>query len=246
MPTPGERVWSFPGLPPGLRAGFTTRRFAAGETSRRDEVRRLAAALDAPAAEAAVLSQVHGREVIVLDGEPESGNLVMAGEGDAAVTSERNRLLVIQSADCVPILLADPITGWIAAVHAGWRGTALRILDTVVDALEERGVRAENLFSAFGPAISRDSYEVGPDVVQRVTEAYDGVPVDTSASKKGRGDRTLLDVAAFNRALLLHRGIPSAQLFESGLCTFERSDLFPSYRRDGPGTGRILTGIVRL
>ena len=150
------------------------------------------------------------------------------------------------TADCVPILLADTVTGWIAAVHAGWRGTALRILDAVLDALKSEGVSPANLVAAFGPSISRDRYEVGPEVIQRLAEAYDGVPVDPSATRKGNGDRTLLDLAAFNRALLLHRGVPAAHLLDTGLCTFEREDFLHSYRRDGPGPGRILTGIVRL
>jgi YfiH family protein len=236
----------FRGLPPAFAAGFTCGDLARAGAPAGRAAASLAAALGAPAAEVARLRQVHGRAVLILEEKPGAGGDLVAGEGDAALTREPGRLLVVASADCVPILLADPATGWIAAVHAGWRGTALRILDAVLEELGIRGVDAANLFAAFGPSISQDRYEVGPEVLKKMSEAYEGVPVDPSATVKGHGDRTLLDVAAFNRALLLRRGVPAANVREAGLCTFDGADLFPSWRRDGPGTGRILTGIVRI
>src|SRR5258708_5201942 len=101
MPASGSDVRLFPGVPAGGRAG------ALGEGD----------------AEIALLSQVHGRNLLILDEESVSGGVAVAGEGDALMTREAHRVLVVQSADCVPVVLADPVTGWIAAVHAGWRGT---------------------------------------------------------------------------------------------------------------------------
>ena len=88
------------------------------------------------------LKQVHGRSILHLRRTArESARNILLGEGDAVLTCQPNVLLVVASADCVPIVLADPVTGWIAAVHAGWRGTAARVLDAALDALAARGVR---------------------------------------------------------------------------------------------------------
>ena len=143
----------------------------------------------------------------------------------------------------MPIVLADPETGWIAAVHAGWRGTAARVLDGALDALAARGVRPENLHAALGPSISRDRYEVGPEVVAALRNAYRGVDVPAGAVRGGRGDRATVDVAAFNAATLRARGVRANRTSASDSCTASTPDL-PSWRRDGQRTGRILTGVV--
>lgn len=235
----------FTGLPAGVRAGFTTRRdgepkAAAGLAS------GLSRALGAPSARVALARQVHGRNVLLVDGAAARSDDGLIGIGDALVTRHANVLLGIKSADCVPILLAETAGPWIAAVHAGWRGTAARILDVVLDLLEENGVSASRLVAAIGPRISRDRYEVGPEVVETLNRAHGDIVVPLCALRPGRGDRTHLDVAAFNRAVLLRRGVPRVRILDAALCTAGRPDLFPSYRRDGKGAGRIVTGIVRV
>jgi YfiH family protein len=235
----------FTGLPEGFRAGFTTRTLAPDEAGSAETARRLAVALGAPDAERMRLRQVHGRGVIVADDAASAGADVVAGEADALVTRTPGRIICVASADCVPMVLVDPETGWTAAVHAGWRGTAARIVDAVLDVLEGRGVRPERLQVFFGPSIARGRYEVGPEVVGTLREAYAGIDVDGEAVARGEGDHSYVDVAAFDRAALLARGVREDAIVESGLCTFERPEL-PSYRRDGAGTGRVITGIVRL
>lgn len=188
------------------------------------------------------LTQVHGRVTLTFEEPPRERRNVLLGEGDAAITCQPNVLLVVASADCVPIVLADPVTGWIAAVHAGWRGTALRVLDAALDALEARGLSPRNLSAAFGPSIARDRYEVGPEVVAALREAYGAAP--EGAVAPGAGGKAFLDVAAFNEGALLARGVEPARIHRAGICNAAMSDL-PSWRRDGPGAGRILTGVVR-
>jgi YfiH family protein len=239
-------LFRFTGLPPGFAAGFTTRRLAPDEAGAAEATRRLAIALGAPEAERARPRQVHGRAVIVLEERPRAGADVVAGEADALLTREPGRLLAVASADCVPILLLDAETGWMAAVHAGWRGTAARILDAVLDALEARGALASRLVALFGPSISRDRYEVGPEVVDLMRRSYEQIEVPTKAIRAGAGDRSFLDVAAFDSALLLARGVPVTSIRATGLCSAERADFFPSYRRDGARTGRIMTGTVSM
>ncbi len=207
--------------------------------------RALAAGLVAPDAEVVRLTQVHGRIALTFEEPARKRRSSVLGTADAMITNQQNVLLAVASADCVPIVLADPETGWIAGVHAGWRGTAARVLDAALDALAARGVRPENLCAALGPSISRDRYEVGPEVVAALRNAYREVGVPADAVRKGRADRHFVDIAAFNEAALRARGVGAERIATSGLCTASTPDL-PSWRRDGAGAGRILTGIVRL
>jgi YfiH family protein len=234
----------FAGLPDGVSAGFTTGTSKGREAAPR-LARGLAAALGAPSARVALARQTHGRSVLTVEGATAVSEDGIVGAGDALVTREVGVLLGIQSADCVPILLADVAGPWIAAVHAGWRGTAARILDAVLGRLELEGVAPSHLVVAFGPRISRDRYEVGPEVVTELSRAYGDLAVPFCAVRPGPGDRACLDVTAFNRALLVSRGVPPGRILDAALCTASRPDLFPSYRRDGKGAGRIVTGIVR-
>jgi len=235
----------FEELAPGVAAGFTTRALVPDPLPPRDGVRALAEALSAPNAETVRAKQVHGRGVVVLAEPAAWGSDTQTDEGDALVTDRRGRLLAVASADCVPVLLAESGGTWIAAVHAGWRGTEARILDAVLDVFAERGVAPADLVAAFGPSISRERYPVGPEVAAALDKAFRGIPLPSGARAQGLGDRTLLDMAAWNRALLLARGVPAENIRDARLCTFERADLFPSYRRDGAGCGRIFTGIVK-
>lgn len=238
-------VTRFRGLPPGFAAGFTRGPLAAKETPTEAAGRALAGALEAPDAEVVRLTQVHGRAVLTFEEPASERRSGILGTGDAVITCQQNVLLAVASADCVPIVLADPVSGWIAAVHAGWRGTAARVLDAALDTLEARGVRVAGLFAAFGPSISRERYEVGPEVVVALREAYRDVAVPGDAVRAGSADRAFVDVAAFNAAALRARGIRAERTTAPDLCTYETPDL-PSWRRDGAATGRILTGIVRL
>ena len=230
---------------PGFAAGFTRGPLTARSLDPDAAGRALAEALGVPDAEVVRLTQVHGRRVLFFEAPAQEHGHAVLGEADAITTCRPNVLLAAASADCVPVVLADPRTGWIAVVHAGWRGTAARILDAALDALAARGVRPENLHAAFGPSISRDEYEVGPEVVAALREAYRDVDVPTEAVREGREDRAFVDVAAFNVAALRARSIRADRTTVSALCTHETPDL-PSWRRDGEATGRILTGIVRL
>lgn len=240
MKTNAAGFGRFTSLPAGIAGGFTTRISAPDSLSSGASLRRLAEGLGKPGAPAVRARQVHGRSVLFLDSPAEPEADTVLGEGDAIVTDRPGVLVAVASADCVPILLHEPATRLVAAVHAGWRGTALRILDAVLDAIESRGGKPGRILAAFGPSISRHRYEVGPEVVRELRGAYGDVP---GAIVSGRGDRSFADVAAFDRAGLLARGVPSEHIETCGLCTASDENL-PSYRRDGAGTGRIFTGIL--
>lgn len=230
----------FEGLPEGLVAGFTTLDLVPDELPADAGARRFAALLGAADAPVARLKQVHGATVVEVRGIPK-GEVAVAGAGDAAVTTERGLVLAIATADCVPIVLADVEAGALAVVHAGWRGTAAGVVDAALDALEARGARPDRMIALFGPSISRDAYEVGPEVLAAL-----GGPVPAGAVVAGRGDRSWLDVAAFNEAALVRRGVRPGRVVRPALCTFGPPVRFCSYRRDGERAGRIYTGALLL
>ena len=149
-------------------------------------------------------------------------------EGDALISNLADTTIGIKTADCVPILLADPETGSIAAVHAGWRGTAQDILmKTVRDLARRWGVRPENLRAAIGPAIGGCCYEVGPEVAHRL-----GITVTEPVH---------VDLARINSQSLLRAGITN--IWVSGECTFCSAGRFFSFRREREQAGRMLSYI---
>ncbi len=230
----------FDGLPPGITAGFTTLDLVPDDLPADDGARRFARLLGVPEAPVARLKQVHGAAVVEARGIP-PGEVAVAGVADAVVTTERGLVVAVVTADCVPIVLADLEAGVLVAAHAGWRGTAARVAGAALDALEARGGSAGRAWALFGPSISRDRYEVGPEVLA----ALDGT-LPPGAAVPGRGDRSYLDVAACNEAALLARGVRPERVLRPALCTFGPPVRFCSYRRDGERAGRIFTGAVLL
>jgi len=174
------------------------------------------------------LRQVHGCTVVTPPWtEPP--------DADASIAKERGVLLAIETADCLPVLIVDPVHRRVAAVHAGWRGTALRVAQEAIRALVREGASPSELVVALGPGIGACCYEVGPDV-----EAAFG-PEGARFFVPGPGKRKHLDVVAANRAQLEEAGIPTASIDSLDLCTRCRADLFFSYRRDGATAGRMIS-----
>jgi YfiH family protein len=225
---------------------FTTRQLWLRGASEDDDWRRVAATVGVPPARLLRLTQVHGRGVVVFRaGDPvpgpppgEAGGAAWP-EADIALTDDPTVALAVQVADCVPLLLADSRTGAVAAVHAGWRGTAAGAARAAVAALvDEFGAAPERLVAAIGPSIGPCCYVVGEELIEafRAGGLADGI--DRWFTRDDRGCLRL-DVAAANRDQLMASGVPAASIHDARLCTSSRPDLFASYRRDGPGTGRI-------
>ncbi len=180
--------------------------------------------------------QVHSAEVSLHTASrplPAGGVL----PGDAVVTDARGVVLMVLAADCVPVLLCDPQAGVIAAVHAGWRGTAGAIASRAVTVMRERFACApERMVAALGPAIGRCCYKVGPEVVAAVARATPAPP-EAFASVRADG-MALLDLVAANVAQLEAAGLRPGHIGQVGLCTACWPRRFFSHRRDGEPTGR--------
>jgi polyphenol oxidase len=184
-------------------------------------------------AQVCILEQVHGNNVIVA--EPSWHHF----QADAMISNQKNLLLVIGVADCVPILFYDPVKQAIGAAHAGWRGTSLKIVEKVLEAMADHyGSILRDLQVVLGPAISRKNYQVGPEVIDAFVKA--GFPEHIYDPD---GERYRLDVSAANVYLLEHLGVQHIDRLEP--CTFADPSQFYSHRRDGKKRGSHW-GIVKL
>lgn len=156
---------------------------------------------------------------------------------DALITKMPNVFIGITVADCVPIAMYDPVTNTIGAIHAGWRGTAGKIVKKVIaKMLVQCEVKPSNLRVFIGPAASRERYEVGPEVAEQFPAAV--------VDKKEDGT-LMLDVKAANRIQLIECGVPESQIEVSPLCTITDHELLHSYRREGVHSGRMMAVIGR-
>lgn len=189
-----------------------------------------------------------------------------APKADALVTNTPGLLLGVQTADCVPILLADTRRRAVAAIHAGWRGTLARIAVKTLGRMGiEFGTEPNDVVAALGPAIGRCCYEVGPEVAQEFAAQFPSAAdwFDGPFEKLAQGDepidlpwlsmlppghqlpppRVRLDLHASNRRQLMDAGVPEKQIEVNDLCTACRTDLLFSYRREGAKTGRLMAVI---
>jgi YfiH family protein len=179
--------------------------------------------------------QVHGNDVVALREPIDRGEARDAGHCDALVTPLTGTAVVVQSADCVPILLAAPEA--VGAAHSGWRGTAKNTAGAAVAALARLGAAPSTLRAWIGPAIGACCYEVGGDVAAQ----FAGELV-----RRGCGGGFLLDLKAANVAQLEAAGIPRASIAVHPACTKCGGEKFASYRRDGARAGRMIALVARL
>ncbi len=213
----------------------------------------------------ATLRQFHS-DMIRTAARPAPDRATESLRGDALLTSAPHVLLAAQTADCVPILLADTKRRAVAAIHAGWRGTLARIAQKTIGRMRmEFGTRPKDVVAALGPAIGGCCYEVGPEVATAfagqfaaAAEWFDG-PFERLAWGEEPNPlpwltmmppghvppppRVQLDLRAANRWQLLDAGVPASQIAVSELCTRCNAELFFSYRREGNKTGRLMAVI---
>ena len=188
------------------------------------------------------LRQVHGASVrLVEEAEPLWEEGPGRPQGDAILTRRTDAAVGIAVADCVPILLGDPESGWVGAVHAGWRGTAAGVLGKAIAAFASRGVRAGALSVGLGPSIGPCCFEVGDEVVETLLRADPGA---VAAVRRG-GAKPRVDLVEANRRQAIAAGVPADRIAAAGLCTVCEPDLLESYRRSRGAPGRMIGFIAR-
>jgi purine-nucleoside/S-methyl-5'-thioadenosine phosphorylase / adenosine deaminase len=167
----------------------------------------------------ATLKQVHSAICVSA-----AGRAGILGEGDALLENTPGSVVAVKTADCIPILLVDERRRAVAAVHAGWRGTAARIVTGAIGRMAERfGTVTADLHAAIGPGIGVCCYEVGPEV----------------AAEFGGQGRGKLDLPGENRKQLLEAGVTRERIYASNLCTKCGPEEFHSFRRDREAAGRM-------
>lgn len=183
--------------------------------------------------------QTHSDHIAIVDS---AANKNTIEDTDALITNEPGLFVCVQTADCVPVLLFDPEKKVVAAVHAGWKGTISKIAGkTVARMTETYGCNPADIVAGIGPSIHMHAYEVGPEVVEAVANAFPNSPALLKPSmNKGHA---YFDLWEANQAILIESGIKEENIEVIGLCSFEHADLFFSARREGSETGRMVSGI---
>jgi YfiH family protein len=184
----------------------------------------------APPPDLTTAKQIHSAQV--LDACGRRGEQV--GEGDAIVSAEPGVAIGIRTADCVPILFADPETRIVACAHAGWRGTAANIAAATVDRMKALGADPKNIRAAIGPSIGPCCYEVSPETAAH----FDRWQKPSTGEGKPH-----LDLPAINERQLLEAGVH--RIWTSGECTYCRADRYFSFRREKEQAGRMLSFVSR-
>lgn len=221
---------------------FTTRDLSFRGEAAADHHGRLARALGVRPEHVIGVRQVHGREVhLVHAGHQVDVDDAPPVEADAVVCTDPARAVMVRIADCVPILLADRRCRVVAAVHAGWRGTAAGVAGAAVDAIVRLGIPSSDLIAAIGPSAGPCCYQVD----RPVHAAFHAAWPEASAWFRPDGtDTWRLDLWHANFDQLVEGGVAPQHIHQSGLCTVHQPDLFHSHRRDGVGAGRLAAAIT--
>ncbi len=230
------------GVSKGIYAGLNCGR---GSDDNADHVAEnracVARHLEVHTPEIATPYQVHGGDAIVLNALPDITALPKA---DAVVTATPGLAVGVLTADCGPVLFADPKAGVVAAAHAGWRGAVSGVLEAAVAAMVNLGAERCHIHAALGPCIHQPAYEVGPEFEAEFTAKNPDYGVFFEAPHPGA--RVRFDLPGFIAQELQRCGIATVE--PSSLCTFETESLFYSYRRAQarrePDYGRQISAIV--
>jgi YfiH family protein len=158
---------------------------------------------------------------------------------DALITNQKNLMLTILTADCVPILLFDPIRRVVSAIHAGWRGTEKKIVYKTIQKMKQKfGSNPKDIVAGVAPCIMRCCYEVDWEVAKNFVEyknAFDKI-----------GDKYMLDLPYINREQLLEAGVKKENIELSNICTSCQVDSYFSYRKEGGCSGRFMSMIALI
>ena len=184
---------------------------------------------------------MHGAGVRVLRrASPAPEDAADPPRADALVTNDARLVLAVRVADCVPIVMADGRTGAVAAVHAGWRGTAAGVSRHAIDAMtREFGTDPADLTAALGPSIGPCCYEVGPELIDAFRAAGVDEPAIARWFTRLASGSLRLDVGAANVDQIAAAGVPRARIHAANLCTRTHVDTFDSFRADGARAGRM-------
>lgn len=209
----------------------------------RENYRRICNALSMPLAQVVFSRQIHETTVrYVTEADRHTLFEPVPYDADGLITDRPDVPLIIFTADCVPILLHDPVRRAVGAIHAGWRGTVADIAgEGVRQMVTQLGCRAADIHAAIGPCISVCCFETGPEVPAAVREL-----LGPAAERwiMPRGEKAMVDLKGVNSALLIRAGILPEHIDVSPECTMCRSDKYWSHRATDGNRGSQATLIM--
>ena len=212
------------GVSEGIYASLNCGRGSADGKDRVEENRaRVAARLGAEPGRLTGPKQAHTAKALIVTTPWKPGE---APEADAVVTNVRGLAVCVLTADCAPILLADPEAGVIAAAHAGWKGAKGGVIESAIEAMESLGARLDRISAAIGPAISQAAYEVSPEF--KAAFLADG-ETNQRHFTQPEGGKPHFNLPGYVRERLRSKGAGSIQ--DIGACTYENESILFSYRR---------------
>lgn len=185
-----------------------------------------------PGARFVLAGQVHGARVVPV-AEPPAEIAHIEPKCDGLATRQRGVMLIVRTADCLPVVLVDAVAGACAALHAGWRGTLANIMEAGVEAMVALGARRDRITLWIGPGIQGRNYEVSPELIDEFQARHGHLGTFT----QGR----LLDLPRLNSLQAAAAGIDPNNIHSSPYCTFESADRYFSHRRQGNDRGQIHT-----
>ena len=208
---------------------------------------RLATTVKIPLYDFTFAKQIHSSTVTIvteqMKGRGADDHDTAVEATDAMVTSVPGLCLAVLTADCVPLLLFDPCKCVVAAVHAGWRGSVKLIARKTVEILRQKfNCKPTDLLVGIGPSIGPCHYEIGPDVISQVKDAFGGTADyinDQSADGKG-----YFNLWEANKRQIMEAGVPPQNIEIARICTYCNAHLFFSVRHQKGTTGRFGTGIM--
>ena len=208
----------------------------------RENRRRVCLALGAEPDRLVTLHQVHSARAVVINAPFAAGQIP---EADALVTNHPGLILGALAADCAPVLLCDPHAAVVASVHAGWKGAVAGVIERAVEAMISLGADPGRIIAAIGPCLSQSSFEVGPDLVDKVLDVS---PWAEALFETGEGDRRQFDLKRYALGKLSRLGVAQADALADD--TLSDPDGYFSnrwaIRNKEPDYGRNLSGIMLL
>lgn len=210
---------------PELKHAFTT-------SLLKDDYDRIAVKLKVLTSQIYYVEQIHSNRVVYLSSSMSLADLPAA---DAIVTDRKDIYIGVRTADCVPILVFDPTQQVVAAIHAGYKGLLTGIIQNTLNLMMQSfSSRPEDLLVTIGPCICVDHYEVGREVIDAFRERYR----ERFAFATDANSRLYLDLNQTARMILEDCGVDADNLEDLNLCTYEKHDVFFSYRRQHTAAGR--------
>ncbi len=240
---------------PHLRHGFSTRLGGAPDPMKSslnlsdrpwdsparviENRRRLLSALHLAGAPLITLRQVHSNRVHIIEDNAAQWNGV---EGDAMATRVQGIALAVKTADCLPVLIADPAGKAVAAIHSGWKGTLSGILPSAIREMQRAfGSDPSQLMAVIGPGIRKCCYEVGMEVADPFARKYPGCC--SAGGFEGRGNKCMLDLCKVLEMQMDQEGIRAENRHDLGVCTCCNTGEFFSHRAEGAAAGRMMSVI---